>query len=99
MKSFHQLLARRAVAVFNTAAIFACAAPAIHAATAAEEKVHEELRGLKAIYEKAVNTGDFAPLEPLFTPETTGVVVDNRPFKSFAELKAIDTKFRADFPG
>lgn len=73
--------------------------PNLQAASAAEEKLHEELRELKTKYEKAVNTGDYAPLASLFGPDTTGVVVDNRPFKTFAELQAIDAKFRADFPG
>jgi hypothetical protein len=61
-----------------------------------EESLHAELRQWKATYEKAINTGDLSPLEPLFTPATTGVVVDNQSFKSFAELQAIYTKFHAD---
>jgi len=99
MNLFLRFPARRIGAVLSLVAIIPCAFPALQAATAADEKLHEELRQLKAAYEKAVNTGDFAPLESLFAPDTTGVVVDNRPFKSFAELKAIDERFRADFPG
>ena len=93
MNPFRPFLARRIVAVFSMTVI------ALHAPTPSEEKLHEELRLLKTAYEKAVNIGDFTPLETLFSPDTTGVVVDNRPFKSFAELKAIDERFRADFPG
>lgn len=72
---------------------------AVHSATPAEEKLHEELRALKTVYENAINNRDLAPLEKLFTPESTGVTVDNQPFKSFAELKAIYDKFYASFPG
>jgi ketosteroid isomerase-like protein len=92
-------LAQRLAAVLSLAAITACPIPSLQAATAAEEKLHVELRQLKTAYEKAVDTGDFTPLQSLFGPDTTGVVVDNRAFKTFAELKAIDEKFRADFPG
>lgn len=92
-------LLRRLLAVALPVTWLALAAAPLRAATPAEEKLHDELRQLKALYEKAVNTGDFAPLEPLFAPDSTGIVVDGRLFKTFAELKAIDDRFRADFPG
>jgi ketosteroid isomerase-like protein len=99
MNSYSTLFVRRLCVVLCLLVITMCAVSTIRAATPAEEALHAELRLLKTAYEKAVNTGDFSPLETLFAPDTTGVVVDNRLFKSFAELKAIDQKFRADFPG
>jgi ketosteroid isomerase-like protein len=99
MNSSSRYLVRPFRAVLRLAAITLCTTSALSAATPAEEALHAELRLLKTAYEKAVNTGDFSPLESLFAPDTTGIVVDNRSFKNFAELKAIDQKFRADFPG
>jgi ketosteroid isomerase-like protein len=58
-----------------------------------------ELRQLATTYETAINTGDLAPLASLFDTDTTGVTVDNQSFRTFAELKAIYTRFHADFPG
>lgn len=72
---------------------------AVRAASPAEEKLHAELRELRAVYEKAIATGDLSPLEPLFAPDSSGVAVDNQPFKNFAELKGIYDRFRAQFPG
>lgn len=63
-----------------------------------EAQFHDELRKLKTVYENAISTGDLSPLEGLFTPETSGVVVDNQTYKSFAELKTIYDRFHASFP-
>lgn len=68
-------------------------------AAEADEKLHAELRQLKTLYENAINSGNLAPLEPLFAADSTGVTVDNQSFKNFAELKAIYDRFNADFPG
>ncbi len=64
-----------------------------------EATLHAELRLLTPIYEKAVSSGDFSPLESLFDADTSGVTVNNETFKSFAELKAVFEKFRTSFPG
>lgn len=64
-----------------------------------ESKIHDELRALHTVYENAINTGNLAPLAALFTPETSGVVVNNQTFSSFAELTAIYEKFHSSFPG
>ena len=98
MNSFLRFIARRTLALLSIVLLLSGAGGASHAA-AANEKFHEELRQLKTLYEKAISTGDYAPLQSLFAPDTTGVVVDNQLFKTFAELKAIDERFRADFPG
>ncbi len=63
------------------------------------DEIHNELRQLKATYETAVNSGNFAPLETLFDANSSGVTVDNQTFRTFAELKAIYDKFHASFPG
>lgn len=59
---------------------------AAHAATA-EDPGHAALRELKATYEKAVHTGDLSPLRPLFTPDTTAVMILGQEIRSFAELE------------
>jgi ketosteroid isomerase-like protein len=64
-----------------------------------EEKLHAELRNLNVAYENAINSGDLSALAPIFTPETSGVVVDNQVFKTLADLKEIYTRFHAEFPG
>lgn len=64
-----------------------------------DPKLHDELRALRGVYETAINTGNLTPLAPLFTAETSGVVVNNQTFTSLAELKAIYEKFHASFPG
>jgi ketosteroid isomerase-like protein len=66
---------------------------------ATPDELHNELRALKATYEKAINSGDLAPLETIFDAGTTGVTVDNQTFRSFAELKAIFERFQKQFPG
>ncbi len=83
------------------ATILLASLPAAHAAEALpdEASLHAELRQWASIYETAVSSGNFAPLEPLFSEDTTGVVVNGESFKSFAELKAVFEKFRAAFPG
>jgi hypothetical protein len=60
---------------------------------------HAELRELKAVYEKAIASGDLSPLESLFDADSSGVTVDNQSFRTFAELKAIYATFHAKFPG
>lgn len=83
------------------AAVLLANLPSIHAADALpdEESLHAELRQLVPIYEKAINSGDLSPLEPLVDAGTSGVVVNGESFKSFAEFKAIYEKFYASFPG
>jgi ketosteroid isomerase-like protein len=89
---------RRALALASALVLALNLIPASRAAQS-EEQLHEELRQLKTVYEKAISSGDLAPLESLFTPESSGVVVDNQPFRNFAELKDIYDRFRAQFPG
>lgn len=69
------------------------------AQTPADTARHEELRALKATYETALASGDLTPLASLFDADSSGVTVDNQPFRNFAELKAIYDRFHADFPG
>jgi ketosteroid isomerase-like protein len=64
-----------------------------------DEKLHAELRALNVVYENAINSGDLSPLAPLFTPETSGVVVENQEFKTLADLEGIYARFHAAFPG
>lgn len=71
--------------------------PSVHAIEPPDHRA--ELRALATTYETAINTGDLAPLTPLFDANTTGVTVDNQTFRTFDELKAIYAKFHADFPG
>src|ERR1043166_2178984 len=98
MNSIPRLSFQRAFATFAVAASLIPLISTCRAAAAAEEKLHAELRELKAVYEKAISSGDLAPLEALFAPDSSGVVVDNQPFKTFAELKGIYDRFRAQFP-
>jgi ketosteroid isomerase-like protein len=60
-----------------------------------EELTHLELRALKIIYEDAVNSGDLKPLEPYFTPETTGVVSLGKEFKNLSEFQKLFDDFKA----
>lgn len=90
-------LIRWLAARFFIVILFAAAVPPLAAAD--DAKAHDELRQLLAVYEKAINSGDLAPLESFFSPESSGVVVDNQPFKNFVELKAIYDRFHASFPG
>jgi ketosteroid isomerase-like protein len=62
------------------------------------EKLHVELRTINSLYESAINSGDLTQLAPLFTPATSGVVVNNQEFKTLAELQDIYVKFHAAFP-
>jgi ketosteroid isomerase-like protein len=64
-----------------------------------DENLHAELRILNTEYENAVNSGDLSPLASLFTPATSGVVVENQEFKTLADLKDIYARFNAGFPG
>lgn len=91
------LLIRRLSAI--SVAVFLVTQLSAPLAAADEAQVRDELRQLLAVYEKAINSGDVSPLETLFAPETTGVVVDSQPFKNFAELKVIYDDFHATFPG
>ena len=79
--------------------VFAGASFPVRAAAADEAAMHDELRQLKTVYEEAINSGNLAALEPLFESGSSGVVVDNQPFKSPAELKSIYDRFHAAFPG
>jgi hypothetical protein len=73
-------------------------APPPPAATAAplpdEEALHQELRGLKKIYEDAVNSGNLAPLAPVFGPQTSGVVATNEEFHTLDEMQQIFDRFK-----
>lgn len=89
---------RRPLVVWVSAMLLTCAGHELRAA-AADDRLREELRQLKTVYENAISSGNLAPLEPLFTPDSSGVVVDNQRFKTFAELKGIYDRFRAQFPG
>jgi ketosteroid isomerase-like protein len=73
--------------------------PVMRATAATDAAVHEDLRKLKSTYEDAINGGNLSALEPLFEAGSTGVTVDNQPFKSVAELKGIYDRFHASFPG
>lgn len=88
---------RRGTAFLASLTIALLLAPAGRAAD--DEKFHDELRQLKTLYETALSSGDLTPLAPLFTPESSGVVVDNQTFKTFEDLKSIHERFRASFPG
>lgn len=69
------------------------------ARAASPDDYHTELRALKTTYENAINGGDLAPLASLFDAGSSGVTVHNQSFRTFAELKAIYDRFRAEFPG
>jgi ketosteroid isomerase-like protein len=60
-------------------------APAIAADDPAA--AHDALRVIKSTYEKAVATGDLAPLKELFAPDTTAVMALGTEIKSFSELE------------
>lgn len=90
MKPTLRLLACAAALAFTSVRAQAVAEPIDHRA---------ELRALVTTYETAINSGDLTPLAPLFDADTTGVTVDNQTFRTFAELKAIHDRFRAEFPG
>lgn len=91
-------IARCLVAGLFAVVLLARATPSLRAADD-DAKLHAELRQVAAVYENALSSGDLTPLAAWFTPESSGVTVDNQQFKSFAELKAIFDKFRASFPG
>jgi ketosteroid isomerase-like protein len=69
-------------------------APPPSAALPDEEALHQELRGLKKIYEDAVNSGNLAPLAPAFGPQTSGVVATNEEFHTLDEMQQIFDKFK-----
>jgi ketosteroid isomerase-like protein len=62
-------------------------APVAARAADAEDPAHHALRQMKATYEAAIRTGDLAPLKPLFTSETSAVMLLGQEIKSFAELE------------
>lgn len=55
---------------------------------AQDEKEHEALRAMKAVYEKAVNEGKLELLEPLLDADFTGVMLTGEEVAGFAGLKA-----------
>jgi ketosteroid isomerase-like protein len=69
-------------------------APAATSALPDEESLHQELRGLKKAYEDAVNSGNLAPLAPVFGPQSSGVVATNEEFHTLAEMQAIFDRFK-----
>lgn len=93
----HLTSSARRIAVLVTM-VFCARIPLIAATPPDEAQFHDELRKLRSVYENALSTGDLSPLEGLFTPESSGVVVDNQTYKSFAELKGIYDRFHASFP-
>jgi len=60
-----------------------------------EEALHQELRGLKKSYEDAVNSGNLAPLAPVFGPQTSGVVATNEEFHTLDEMQQIFDRFKS----
>ena len=54
--------------------------------TPEEEAEHDALRGLRAIYEQAVNENRVDLLQPLLHPEFTGVMMTGRQVTSFDEV-------------
>ncbi len=60
-----------------------------------EEALHQELRGLKKIYEDAVNSGNLAPLAPVFGPQTSGVVATNEEFHTLDDMQQIFDRFKS----
>lgn len=63
-----------------------------------EDPAHAALREIRATYEKAVRTGDLAPLRALWAPETSAVMILGQEVKTFAELEA-HWKFVRDLIG
>jgi ketosteroid isomerase-like protein len=59
-----------------------------------EEALHQELRGMKKIYEDAVNSGDLKTLAPVFGPQTSGVVATNEEFHTLDEMQEIFNRFK-----
>jgi len=59
-----------------------------------EEALHQELRGLKKAYEDAVNSGNLAPLAPVFCPQTSGVVATNEEFHTLDDMQQIFDRFK-----
>lgn len=98
MKNKPRLIVRHTV-IGATALIVALFFSHPIAAASDEAALHDELRQLKAVYENAINTGDFSQLESVFDAASSGVVVDNQPFKTPADLKAIYARFHASLPG
>jgi ketosteroid isomerase-like protein len=60
-----------------------------------EESLHQELRGMKKIYEDAVNSGDLKTLAPVFGPQTSGVVATNEEFHTLDEMQQIFDRFKS----
>jgi hypothetical protein len=60
-----------------------------------EEAFHQELRGMKKIYEDAVNSGDLKTLAPVFGPQTSGVVATNEEFHTLDEMQQIFDRFKS----
>ncbi len=84
---------------FLILALFALGLSSVRAASPSDADLHAELRQLKVTYEAAISSGDLTPLASLFDADSSGVTVDNQPFRTFAELKAIYDRFHAQFPG
>lgn len=64
------------------------------APAADEEKEHEALRGLKAVYEQALNTDKLELLEPHLDKTFSGVMMTDDPVGDFAAMKAYWQKMR-----
>jgi ketosteroid isomerase-like protein len=60
-----------------------------------EESLHQELRGMKKIYEDAVNSGDLKTLAPVFGPQTSGVVATNEEFHTLDDMQQIFDRFKS----
>ena len=58
-----------------------------------EEAIHQELRGLKKVYEDAVNSGDLKTLAPMFGPQSTGIIALNQEFHTLPEMEKIYEDF------
>jgi ketosteroid isomerase-like protein len=75
------------IRLFYVLASILTLASAAFATPTDDEAAHAALRQIKAVYEKAVSTGDLTPLKGLFLPETTAVMLLGQEIKSYDELE------------
>jgi len=78
----------RALAIVAVAVLGGVGPRAQEPSTPQEEAEHEAIRGLRAVYERAVNDNRVDELEPLLHPEFTGVMMTGREVTSFDEVRS-----------
>ena len=95
MKTFPRLLLLLAFAlILLTPALAQNSPPPTATSLPDEETLHQELRGLKKIYEDAINSGDLKAMAPIFGSKTSGVVATNEEFHTLDEMQQIFDRFK-----